>query len=108
MNEETLVFGKGIKIWSIICIVLSALTLIVNCTMGLFDLAVMGVAGCAAYILLLIKKRKIAFYAIVLITIIIMVLNVTIHDVGIITSLSGILNPIITFAFLSKYWKQME
>ncbi len=36
MNEETLVFGKGIKIWSIICIVLGALSLIVNCTLGFF------------------------------------------------------------------------
>ncbi|EXG86536.1 hypothetical protein SAMN05443270_4589 [Lacrimispora sphenoides] len=108
MNEETLVFGKGIKIWSIICIVLSALSLIVNCTLGFFDLAVIGVAICAAYILLLVKKRKIAFYAIVVCTIIIMVLNVAIHDIGIVTSLSGFINPIITFCFLSKYWKQME
>ncbi|MDR7813900.1 hypothetical protein [Lacrimispora sp.] len=108
MNEETLVFGKGIKIWSIICIVLSALSLIVNCTLGFFDLAVIGVAICAAYILLLVKKRKIAFYAIVVCTIIIMVLNVAIHDIGIVTSLSGLINPIITFCFLSKYWKQME
>ncbi|WP_313181668.1 hypothetical protein [Lacrimispora sp.] len=108
MNEETLVFGKGIKIWSIICIVLSTLALIVNCTLGFFDLAVIGAAVCAAYILLLIKKRKIAFYAIVVFTIIIIVLNVAIHDVGIITSLSGLINPIVTFGFLSKYWKQME
>ncbi len=108
MNEETLVFGKGIKIWSIICIVLSALSLIVNCTLGFFDLTVIGVAICAAYILLLVKKRKIAFYAIVVCTIIIMVLNVAIHDIGIITSLTGFINPIITFWFLSKYWKQME
>ncbi|SET61041.1 hypothetical protein [Lacrimispora sphenoides] len=108
MNEETLVFGKGIKIWSIICIVLGALSLIVNCTLGFFDLAVIGVAICAAYILLLVKKRKIAFYAIVVCTIIIMVLNMAIHDVGIITSLTGFINPIITFCFLSKYWKQME
>jgi hypothetical protein len=108
MNEETLVFGKGIKIWNIICIVLSALSLIVNCTLGFFDLAVIGVAICAAYILLLVKKRKIAFYAIVVCTIIIMVLNVAIHDIGIVTSLSGFINPIITFCFLSKYWKQME
>jgi len=108
MNEETLVFGKGIKIWSIICIVLSALSLIVNCTLGFFDLAVIGVAICATYILLLVKKRKIAFYVIVVCTIIIMVLNVAIHDIGIVTSLSGFINPIITFCFLSKYWKQME
>jgi hypothetical protein len=108
MNEETIVFGKGIKIWSIICIVLSALSLIVNCTLGFFDLAVIGVAICAAYILLLVKKRKIAFYAIVVCTIIIMVLNVAIHDIGILTSLSGFINPIITLCFLSKYWKQME
>lgn len=108
MNEETLVFGKGIKIWSIICMVFSALALIVNCTVGFFDLAVIGVASCAAYILLLIKKRKIAFYAIIIFTVIIMVLNVAIHDVGIITSLTGVINPIITFGFLSKYWKQMK
>ncbi len=108
MNEETLVFGKGIKIWSIICIVFSALALIVNCTVGFFDLAVIGVASCVAYILLLIKKRKIAFYAIAVCTIIIIVLNVAIHDIGIVTSLSGLINPIITFCFLSKYWKQME
>lgn len=108
MNEVTVVFGKGIKIWSIICIVFSALALIANCAFGFFDLAVIGVAGCAAYILLLVKKRKIAFYAIVVFTIIIMVLNVAIHDIGIITSLTGIINPIITFCFLSKYWKQMK
>lgn len=108
MNEETLVFGKGIKIWSIICIVLSALTLIVNFTLGFFDMAVIGVAVCAAYILLLVKKKKIAFYAIVVCTIIIMILNVAIHNVGIIASLAGIINPIVTFAFLSKYWKQMK
>ena len=108
MNEEAIVFGKGIKIWSIICIVFSALAIIANCTIGFFDLAVIGIAGCVAYILLLIKKRKIAFYAIIVLTIITMVLNVAIHDIGIITSLTGLINPIITFAFLSKYWKQMK
>ena len=108
MNEEILVFGKGIKIWSIICIVLSALAAIVNGTLGFFDLAVIGLAGCAAYVLLLIKKTKIAFYAIVVCTIIIMVLNVAIHSVGIISSMVGLVNPIITFCFLSKYWKQMQ
>ncbi|RFZ77710.1 hypothetical protein DS742_16595 [Lacrimispora amygdalina] len=107
MNEETLVFGKGIKIWSIICIVLSALALIVNCAIGFYDMAVIGVVVCAAYILLLVKKNKIAFYAIAVCTIIIMILNVVIHDVGI-ASLAGIINPIVTFGFLSKYWKQMK
>jgi len=108
MNEETLVFGKGIKIWSIMCIVFSVLALIVNCTVGFFDLAVIGAVSCSAYILLLIKKRKIAFYAIVICIIIIIILNVVVHDVGIVISLSGLINPIITFCFLSKYWKQME
>jgi hypothetical protein len=108
MNEEALVFGKGIKIWSIICIVISVLALIVNCTFGFFDMAVIGVAVCAAYILLLVKKRKIAFYAIVVCTIIIMVLNVVKYDVGIITSLFGLINPGVTFCFLTKYWKQMK
>lgn len=108
MNEEVLVFGKGIKIWSIICIVLSALTAIVNCTLGFFDLAVIGAAGCVAYALLLIKKTKIAFYAIVVCVIIIMVLNVVVYHVGIISSMAGLINPIVTFCFLSKYWKQMK
>ncbi len=108
MNEGTLVFDIGIKIWSILCIILSALTLIVNCTIGFFDMAVIGAAVCAAYIFLLVKKKKIAFYAIVVCTIIIIFLNVAIHDVGIITSLIGIINPIITFGILSKYWKQMK
>lgn len=108
MNEETLVFGKGIKIWSILCIVFSAITLIVNCTAGFYDLAVIGVAVCAAYILLLVKKKKIAFYAIVVFVLIIMILNVAIHNVSIIASLAGIVNPIIAFCFLSKYWNQME
>ena len=108
MNEETLVFGKGIKIWSIICIILSIFTLIVNCVAGFFDLSVVGAFVIASYILLLVKKRKIAFYAIVGCVIITMILNVAIHHVGIILALSGFINPIITFAFLSKYWKQMN
>jgi len=108
MNEERLVLGSGIKIWSILCIVFSAFILIVNFAIGFYDLAIIGVAICAAYILLLIKKRKIAYYAIVICTIIIMVLNVTIHDINIIISLTGLLNPIITFGFLRKYWNQME
>lgn len=108
MNEETLVFGKGIKIWSIICIVFSAIALIANIGLGFFDLAVISIAACIAYILLLVKKKKIAFYTIVVCVIIIMVLNVVKYDVGIVAALSGLINPIITFAFLSKYWQQME
>lgn len=108
MNEDTLVFGKGIKIWCIICIVVSALALILNCTLGFFDLAVLGAAGCAAYVLLLVQKKKIAFYSIVVFTIIVMVLNVIKYNVGILSGLSGLLNPVVTFIFLSKYWKQME
>lgn len=108
MNEETLVFGIGVKIWCILCIIISALALIVNCTLGFFDLAVLGGAGCAAYVLLLVQKKKIAFYAIVIFTVIIMVLNVVKYNVGIFSGLSGLLNPIVTFVFLSKYWKQMK
>ena len=108
MNEETLVLGKGIKIWSIICIVLSLITAVVNCTLGFFDLAAIGVACVLAYVWLLVQKRKIAFYSIVALVLIIMVLNVVRYDVSLVSSLSGLLNPIVTFALLSKYWKQMK
>lgn len=107
MNEEILVFGKGIKIWSVICIIISAFALIANCALGLFDMAVIGAASCIAYVLLLVKKRKIAFYSIVIFAIIVLVLNVVKYNVGILSSLFGLLNPVITFIFLSKYWKQM-
>ena len=107
MNEETLVFGKGIKIWCIICIILSAFALFANCALGLIDMAVIGAAACIAYVLLLVLKKKIAFYSIVVFAIIILVLNVVKYNVGILPSLAGLLNPVITFIFLSKYWKQM-
>lgn len=75
--------------------------------MGFFDLAALGAVNCTAYVLLLVKKRKIAFYSIVAFTILVMVLNVVKYDVGIVSGLTGLLNPIVTFIFLSKYWKQM-
>lgn len=108
MNEEDLVFGVGIKIWCVFCILGSTLALIFNCIAGAFDMTVLNVAGITIFVLLLVKKKKVIFYALLALAIIVCVLNLVKYNVGIVSALSGLLNPIITFAFLSKYWNQME
>ncbi len=102
-----MVFGKGIKIWCILCIIISALASILNCVVGVYDLGILGLVSCVVYIMLLVQKKKIAFYSIIVLAIIILVLNMVKYNVGILSALTGLFNPIITFVFLSKYWKQM-
>lgn len=108
MNENKLVLGTGVKVWSIICIIASTFTAFINLASGAYDLAIIGIGCVIAYAWLLISKKRLAFYLIVILIILILVLNIVEYKISLYASLSGLLNPIITYALLSKYWKQMN
>lgn len=108
MEEKKLTLGIGIKVWGILCIVLSVITAVINITLGNVILFILGILVSAAYVWLLTSKKRLAFYLIVLFVIAVMIVNIVVYHTSIVTSLSGILNPVITYALLIKYWKDMD
>lgn len=108
MSESNLKFGTGITVWCILCIVAGVLSAASNLFSGLIPLVIVGVANTGAYLWLLLKKQKLAFYSIIGLVVVVLVINVVVYKLSVVMSLLGLLNPLITFAFLSKYWSQMD
>ncbi len=107
MDENKLKFGTGLKVWCIFCIIMNALVIFPNILLGYYDLVIIGAIGAFLYIWLLTGKKRLAFYLIAAVTVIIFLINILKYKVGF-TSAVGFLNPIITYALLSKYWQEMK
>lgn len=104
--ENELKFGLGIKIWCIISILGSSLSTIVNLYVGIYSVAAICAATVLLYVWLLLSKKRIAFYLILAVAIVRVVIGLVVFlDPKLILGLG---NCLITYAFLHKYWKQMK
>lgn len=107
MNENNIVWGTGAKVWMILCIVFSILSLLANLVAGNFALLACGFLGVAAYLWLFLKKTRMAFYLIIAYAVIILILNLAVYKTGFFAIL-GLVNPLITYLLISKQWPEME
>lgn len=102
MNQETIQYGKGAKIWLGFCMVVQALA-------GLFSITfnpvigVLSILSAVCYGILLFKKNVYAFYGICGVQAVGVIVNI-ISSVAIPTALSGLINPLITFFVIKKYF----
>lgn len=108
MEENKKLFGTGIKVWSILCIVAGVFGAISNFALGAIVMAIVGLAVPGLYIWLLIGKKRLTFYLIIAAVAIIFVLNIALYKANFVIALLGFVNPLITYAFLSKYWREMK
>lgn len=111
-------YSTGAKIWMIICIVangISVLTGLISIFMSLVQLhlfilsivlTVLAIFMMLFYILLLVRKKKYAFYGIVVCTIIAFLMNL--FTTLSLLSFISLLNPVVTYLFIKNNWKMME
>lgn len=105
-NENDLKFGLGIKIWCVISIIGSALSALVNLYLGIYSVAAICTGTVILYSWLLLSKKRIAFYLLLLIAIVRLLINLVVFKEP--KFILGLGNVLITYAFLYKYWKQMK
>lgn len=105
-NESDLKFGLGIKIWCIISIIGSSLSALVNSYLGLYSVGAICTATVILYIWLLLSKKRITFYLILLVAIVRVIIGLIVLKEP--KLILGLGNSLITYAFLYKYWKQMK
>ncbi|WP_312502252.1 hypothetical protein [Lacrimispora sp.] len=104
-NEGSLKFGLGIKIWCIISILGSTISALVNLNIGFYSVTAICIGTVILYVWLLFKKKRIVFYLMLIVAIVRLIIGlVAFKDPSLILGLG---NPLITYAFLHKYWKQM-
>lgn len=107
-NNPKIEFGKGARIWLTICIVVNALSTVSRLfSLQLFS-AIVSLAYTAALVWLLQKKQKMAFYALLGMAVVIMVINMVVYHLNIFSSLFGLIGPLIIYLFIRDQWGQME
>lgn len=99
---------KGCKIWLWIMLVINVLSLVV----GVVSLSTLGINGIYSVIaeviiivsvcLLLFKRKKVGFYILVVVCVINLVVNIMNGANIVISILSAVISPALTFFFISK------
>lgn len=105
-NENDLKFGLGIKIWCIIQILGSSISVLVNLSLGFYSVAAIYTGTVILYIWLLLSKKRLAFYLLLLLAIVHLLIDLIVFKEP--KLILGLGNFLITYAFLYKYWKQMK
>lgn len=100
-------FGPGVYVWFIICIIFQSNTLIRLLNYDIYFMTIIGLLGVLFNILILVLKKKIYFYCLVVVVAGVFLANVFVYDVPVMNAIFGFLNPVISYAVLSKYWKYM-
>lgn len=108
MEERKVKFGIGVYLWVILCMIAALFSTVASFTANLNILAVFGIINFVLFTWLLIEKKRLAFYLLVLSTILVFSLNVSLFQVRLFAALPAFLNPVITYAVLSKYWYEMD
>jgi len=112
-------FSTAVKAWYIICIVFSAFSafssfgIVFSTTYWEYNTAyafyglisvILMVILCASYIWLLVKKTKLAFFTMLVVSLIALILGLVITQS---INWGSIIAPIIHFLILRKYWDNM-
>lgn len=106
-TNDNLEFGDGIKIWLIISIIGNSISTVLNLSLGNVSFAVIKTWIAILYILLFIKKKRIIFYLILSLIIILIIMDLlTLGNP--VQACFKLLNPLITYILLQKYWKKMS
>ncbi len=105
-NQNVVKFGIGIKIWCIISVLGSTISAIVNLSLAIYSVTAICTASVILYIWLLLNKKHIAFYLLLIVAIVRLIIDIIVFKSP--QAVLGLVNPLITYAFLHKYWKQME
>lgn len=100
-------FGPGVYVWFIICIVFQAKSLIELFSTGYMLMFVLGMLGILFNIFILILKKKMYFYSLLVVVSGIFFANVFYYEVPLFIAMFGFLNPVISYAVLNKYWDFM-
>lgn len=95
-------YGTGCKVWLILCCVLNAVVGAALLASGSVLMGILSIADSIAYGILLGKKKAEAFYGICIIAVLILLVNL-IHGVGFL-SFIGLINPVITWMVIRKYF----
>ncbi|MDW2800410.1 hypothetical protein RZO55_22845 [Clostridium boliviensis] len=106
-TDDNFEFGQGIKIWLIICIIGNLVSTIINLSLGNVSFAVVKTWITILYVLLFIKKKRIIFALILTLIIVLIIMDLITLGNPIQASLK-LLNPLITYILLQKYWKKMR
>lgn len=108
MEENKVVFGTGVRVWFIFCVVAGIISAIMNLVAGNFLLLIVGLALSAGYAWLLIEKKRAAFFLIAAAAVIMCIINIAVYNIFFFIAIIGLVNPLITYALLLKYWNQMD
>jgi len=99
-------FPRGLKVWSIFCIVVNTLVAVVNLLAVGILYAVLGACMVAGYIIIL-RKKKIGFYIVCGVTAVTLIANIA-YGVSIGSAITGVLTPIITWLLMRNHWEMFE
>lgn len=104
-TNDNFEFGNGIKTWLIICISGNLISTILNLSLGNVSFAVIKTWIAILYILLFFRKKRIIFDLILSLIIILVIMDL-ITLLNPIQACFKLLNPLITYILLQKYWKK--
>lgn len=99
---------KGCKVWLWFMLIVNALSLVV----GVVSLSALGISGIYSVIaeviiiisvcLLLFKRKRVGFYVLVAVCVINLVVNIMNGTNIVVSILSAVISPALTFFFISK------
>lgn len=100
-------FSLGVKAWILLCIIVQSYNILALIGVHAYVMIAAAVSSVISNILLLIYKKRIYYFFILASVFAIFIVNVFVYDVSIMRAIFGFLNPVITFAVINKYWKNM-
>lgn len=99
-NEYT-GYGTGVKCWLGLCTILNAMTVLANLSQSMLLLALLSFIGTICYGILWLQENEYGFYGVCIVAVICLVINFNIIG-GL--AILGLLNPLITFLVIKKYF----
>lgn len=100
-------FGAGVYVWFIICILFQTNTVIRLINLDIYLMSIIGLLGILFNALILLLKKKVYFYCLVVVVALVFLTNVFVYNVPVLNAIFGFLNPVISYAVLNKYWNNM-
>ena len=101
VNPDCWEYGGGAKFWMGLCMAAQALTGILVLSQSQVLAGLLGIASAVCFGILWFKKNVYGFYGVCAIAVIMVIINFS-NNVGIF-SLTGLINPLITFLVIKKY-----